>query len=168
LFRSPIWRVLYLDPPTPILEEISMKLFSRRPARPANTGYSVIDDQLSISGDINTEGTVRVDGRVEGSLHRADTLIIGAGGMVIGNVEAREVVIGGDLCGSLDVSGRVEVQASATVQGDIHAAAVMLQEGGTVHGHVAIHPKGSDRSEIPTERRLALTPSHALKAVAQG
>ena len=51
---------------------------------------------------------------------------------------------------------------------DRQAAAVMLQEGGTVHGHVAIHPKGSDRSEIPTERRLALTPSHALKAVAQG
>jgi cytoskeletal protein CcmA (bactofilin family) len=150
------------------LEEISMKLFSRRPARPANTGYSVIDDQLSISGDINTEGTIRVDGRIEGTLHRADTLIIGSGGMVVGNIEAREVVIGGELCGSLAVSGRVEVQASATVQGDIHAAAVLLQEGGTVHGHVAIHPIGSERVEFPSERRLALTPSHALQAVAQG
>jgi cytoskeletal protein CcmA (bactofilin family) len=145
-----------------------MKLFARRPARPANTGYSVIDDQLSISGDIHTEGTIRVDGRVEGTLHRADTLIIGAGGTVVGNIEAREVVIGGDVCGSLVVSGRVEVQASATVQGDIHAAAVMLQEGGTVHGHVAVHSIGSEMHAVPTERRLALTPSHALKAVAQG
>jgi cytoskeletal protein CcmA (bactofilin family) len=156
----------YVCPPQ--LEEISMTLFSRRPARPASTGYSVIDDQLSISGDLHTEGTVRVDGRVEGTLHRADTLIIGAGGSVVGNIEAREVVIGGDVCGSLIVTGRVEVQASATVQGDIHAAAVMLQEGGTVHGHVAIHPIGSDVQSIPTERRLALTPSHAIQAVAQG
>ena len=144
-----------------------MTLFSRRPARPASTGYSVIDDQLSISGDIHPEGTIRVDGRVEGTLHRADTLIIGAGGTVVGSVEAREVIVGGELVGTLTVSGRVEVQASATVQGDIHAAAVMLQEGGTVHGHVAIHPIGSEAA-IPTERRLALTPSRAIQAVAQG
>jgi cytoskeletal protein CcmA (bactofilin family) len=145
-----------------------MTLFSRRPARPASTGYSVIDDQLSISGDIHTEGTIRVDGRVEGTLHRADTLIIGGGGVVVGNVEAREVIVGGELHGSLSVSGRVEVQASATVQGDIHAAAVLLQVGGTVHGHVAIRPIGSDSGSIPTERRLALTPSRAIQAVAQG
>jgi hypothetical protein len=54
------------------------------------------------------------------------------------------------------------------VQGDIHAAAVMLQEGGTVHGHVAIRPIGSERESLPSERRLALTPSHAIQAVAQG
>jgi len=145
-----------------------MKLFNRRPARPAADGYSVIDDQLSISGDIQTDGTIRVDGRIEGTLHRVDTLIIGAGGAVVGNVEAREVVIGGDLRGNLIVTGRVEVQSSATIQGDIHAAAVMLQEGATVHGHVAIHPIGSDMPSIQGERRLALTPSRAVTAIAQG
>src|SRR6185436_5449144 len=70
-----------------------MKLLGRRSARPAADGYSVIDDQLSVSGDIQTEGTIRVDGRVEGTLHRVDTLIIGSGGKVVGNIEAREVVI---------------------------------------------------------------------------
>jgi cytoskeletal protein CcmA (bactofilin family) len=145
-----------------------MKLFSRRPKRPAGAGYSVLDDELTIVGDINTEGTIRVDGRVEGSVHRADTLIIGAGGTVIGNVEAREVVIGGELSGSLIVSGRVEVQATATVQGDIRAAAVLLAEGGTVHGHVSIHPIGSDTASIPAERRLVLTPSRAMAAIGQG
>ena len=145
-----------------------MKLFARRPARPASDGYSVIDDQLSISGDIQTEGTIRVDGRLEGTLHHVDTLIIGAGGTVVGNIEAREVVIGGNLCGNLTVTGRVEVQSSASVQGDIHAAAVLLQEGGTVHGHVAIHPVGSNERAISGERRLALTPSRAVAAVAQG
>jgi cytoskeletal protein CcmA (bactofilin family) len=150
------------------VEEMLMKLFARRPARPASDGYSVIDDQLSISGDIQTEGTIRVDGRLEGTLHRVDTLIIGAGGTVVGDIEAREVVIGGNLCGNLTVTGRVEVQSSASVQGDIHAAAVLLQEGGTIHGHVAIHPLGSNERPISGERRLALTPSRAAAAVAQG
>ena len=148
-----------------------MKLFARRSARPAANGYSVIDNQLSIAGDLHTEGTVRVDGRVQGTLHRADTLIIAACGAVIGDVEAREVVIGGSLCGTLTVSGRVEVQATASVEGDIRAAAVMLQEGGTVRGHVTINPVGSKTLFTPQEERhLKLTPSstHAIAAAAQG
>ena len=145
-----------------------MKLFARRAARPAAEGYSVIDDQLSISGDIHTDGTIRVDGSIEGTAHHADTLIIGAGGRVIGNVQAREVVIGGELSGDLIVSGRVEVQKSATVRGDIRAAAVKLEEGGTVHGHVSIHPIASDSEVVPSERRLMLTPSRDMAAIAQG
>jgi cytoskeletal protein CcmA (bactofilin family) len=126
-------------------------------------GYSVIDAHLSIQGDIATDGTVRVDGRIDGTLHRADTLIIGAGGAVIGNIEAREVVVGGELTGDLAVRGRVEIQKTATVRGDIRAAAVGLEEGGTVHGHVIVH---SLESEMPVigERRLMLTPSRSVAA----
>lgn len=130
-----------------------MRLVPRKTSRPSTaTGYSVIDDQLSIAGDLNTDGTVRVDGRVEGTLHRADMLIVGVNGAVIGDVEAREVIVGGTLVGTLTVAGRVEVQASATVQGDIRAEAILLHEGGTVHGHVAIHPAGSG-GQLDDEQR---------------
>lgn len=141
-----------------------MRLVPRKSSRPSTaTGYSVIDDQLSIAGDLNTEGTVRVDGRVEGTLHRADTMIIGVNGAVIGDVEAREVIVGGSLVGTLTVAGRVEVQASATVQGDIRAEAVLLHEGGTVHGHVAIHPTGS-AGALDDEQRLEIGAAPRLPA----
>ena len=134
-----------------------MRLVPRKSSRPSTaTGYSVIDDQLSIAGDLNTDGTVRVDGRVEGTLHRADTLIVGVNGTVIGDVEAREVIVGGTLVGTLTVAGRVEVQASATVQGDIRAEAVLLHEGGTVNGHVAIHPAGLTAGALDDEQRLEI------------
>ncbi len=137
-----------------------MSMFSRRRppiAPPASDGYSVVDAHLAIQGDLSTDGTVRVDGRVDGTLHRADTLIVGAGGVVIGNVDAREVIVGGELTGDLVVRGRVEVQKTAIVRGDIRAAAVALEEGGTVHGHVVVH---SLEAELPSigERRLMLTP----------
>jgi cytoskeletal protein CcmA (bactofilin family) len=119
-----------------------MSLFARRrraPVAPAvSDGYSVIDARLSIQGDISTDGTVRVDGRIDGTLHRADTLIIGAGGAVIGNIEAREVVIGGELTGG-------------------------LEEGGTIHGHVVVHALDTDVPVIG-ERRLMLTPSRSMAA----
>ena len=147
-----------------------MKMFASKQARSSANGYSVIDHELTISGDIRTGGTIRVDGRVEGSLHRADTLIIGAGGTVVGNIEAREVVIGGSLHGNLTVSERVEVQATATINGDIRAAAVQLMEGGTVHGHISIRPIGAEDAptvaQLPSGRRLTLTPSS--QAAVQG
>ena len=145
-----------------------MKLFARKQTHAAADGYSLIDKALTISGDIDTAGTIRVDGRVNGSLHRADRLIIGAGGVLTGNIEAREVVIGGELNGALKVTERVEIQTSATVRGDIHAAAVHLVEGGAVHGHISIHPIGGEVTQFPLERRLALTPGTGNRAIAQG
>ena len=144
-----------------------MKMFARRQAPVVSDGYSIIDEHLAIVGDISTDGTVRVDGRVEGSLHRTNTMIIGAGAVVIGSIEAREIVIGGEVTGDLVVSGRVEVQKSGIVRGDIRAAAVMLEEGGTVHGHVVVHPLDSDMPAIGGDRRLMLTPSRAVAAVSQ-
>jgi cytoskeletal protein CcmA (bactofilin family) len=145
-----------------------MPLFRRRKSQPASDGYSVIDEHLAIVGDLSTDGTVRVDGRIEGSLHRTDTMIIGEGASVVGNIEAREVVIGGELTGSLTVSGRVEVQKTGTVRGDIYAAAVLLEEGGTVHGHVVVRALDAEVPAIGGERRLALTPGRGVAAVGQG
>ena len=145
-----------------------MSLLTRRSAAPAAAGYSVIDDRLTISGELQTDGTVRIDGRVEGTMHRADTVIIGADGVLIGDVEAREVVVGGALHGNVSASGRVEVQSSATVQGDIRAAAVLLQEGGTVHGHVSVSAAGSESAVGADERRLDIRPAHVMPAVGQG
>jgi cytoskeletal protein CcmA (bactofilin family) len=73
------------------------------------------------------------------------------------------VIVGGTLVGTLTVAGRVEVQASATVQGDIRAEAVLLHEGGTVHGHVAIHPAGS-ASALEDEQRLQIGADTRLTA----
>jgi cytoskeletal protein CcmA (bactofilin family) len=148
-------------------ETLPMKLFARRQAPVVSDGYSVIDQHLAIVGDIATDGTVRIDGRVDGTLHRTNTMIVGAGASVIGHIEAREIVIGGEVTGNLVVSGRVEVQKTGTVRGDIRAAAVMLEEGGTVHGHVIVHPLDADIPAIGGERRLILTPGRAVAAVAQ-
>ena len=145
-----------------------MKLFARRQAPATTRGYSVIDNELTVSGDLRTTGTVRVDGRLEGSLHKAGTLIIGAEGSVVGNIEASEVVVGGTLQGNLTASQRVEVQATATINGDIRASAVQLMEGGKVHGHISINPIGADIATAPPERRLTLTPSASARAIAQG
>ncbi len=144
-----------------------MKWFTRRSAKRIGDGYSLVDHQLAVVGNVSTDGTVRVEGRLEGTQHRAGKLIIGANATVVGEIEAHEVIIAGTLSGDLRVDGRVEVKRTATVNGDINAAAVMLEDGGTVHGHLVVWPRQHE-AVVEPERRIALTPSHAAAALSQG
>ena len=144
-----------------------MTFFARRTAVPQSTGYSVVDEQMVIRGEISTQGTVRVDGRLEGRTHRAGVAIIGSKGVVVGDVEAREVIIGGILEGNVVVEGRIEIQASASVRGDVTAASMLLHEGATIHGHVQVDHRAAQTEPLLTEElaRIELTPSRPVQAL---
>lgn len=129
-------------------------------------GYSVIDDRLTIRGELDTDGTVRIDGHIEGSLHRAGSLIIGTGGEVVGDIEAGEVVVAGTVRGNVHASGRIEVEPGASVHGEIRANSMLLREGAIVHGKVSIGaaPASGEAAATPARRlELAPTPAGRMK-----
>ena len=133
-----------------------MSIFGGGPARPAAAGFSVVDDRLTIRGNIDTDGTVRVDGRVEGAMHRAGMLIVGVGGAVIGDVEAREVVVAGNIQGNVHARGRIEIESGAAVHGEVRANAMSLREGGAVDGQVSIGAEPPVAATTGGSRRLEL------------
>lgn len=135
-----------------------MKLFGARAPRRTAPGYSVVDDRLTIRGEIDTDGTVRVDGRVEGPMHRAGTLIIGARGGVVGDVEAGDIIVAGTIQGNVHATGRIEIESGAVVHGEIRANAMLLREGAAVHGQVSIGAAPSSAGTT-TGRRLELASS---------
>src|ERR671915_10106 len=76
-----------------------MKLtFSRNgsaPEAPAPAGYSVLDAQMFVRGDLATDGTIRIDGRLEGSIIRSDivagSILTHEGAQIRGKVVVRTV-----------------------------------------------------------------------------
>ena len=110
-----------------------MSLLSRRATSTTSSppdGYSLLDSQLLVEGDIDTSGSLRIDGTLQGSIRRADTVVLGVGASMTGDVHAREVIIGGALVGNVTAWDRVELQATAIVTGDITTQVVLVQEGG--------------------------------------
>jgi cytoskeletal protein CcmA (bactofilin family) len=107
---------------------------------PAGNGYSVLDAQLVMSGDLETAGSLRIDGKLEGTIRRADMVVLGVGAVMTGDVYAREVVIGGTITGNVHATERVELQATAIVTGDIVTQTILVQEGGVVNGRVLMRP----------------------------
>src|SRR5829696_5541528 len=105
------------QPSRTLHSEFAMKLLTTRRARAAAEsgahGCSVLAAGLTVVGDIETGGTVRIDGRLEGSVRRAGSIIIGVDAVVQGNVSAREVVVGGSVQGNINAVDRVELQPTS-------------------------------------------------------
>lgn len=104
--------------------------------RMIETSLSIIAAGMRISGDIESGGVIKIDGRVDGSVIGARQILLGRGGAIHGNVEADEVVIGGDVFGSVRATNRLELQGTATVQGNIDTKSIVVMEGAQITGNV--------------------------------
>ena len=100
--------------------------------------FSIIAKDMSIVGDLETEGVVRIEGRIRGTVRAASQVLVGQGAQVEGDVHTREAVIGGEVLGAIHAIERVELQATASVTGNIHTPRIAVMEGGKVSGEVRI------------------------------
>ena len=84
-----------------------------------------------------------IEGNLDGSVLSADSVVVGVGCRISGDIHAREVIVGGTITGNVHASERVELQATAVVTGDVHTGSILIQEGGVVNGRVLMGPPGS-------------------------
>lgn len=126
----------------------SPPMVERRKNGPRDGGLSIVAKDLTIAGDLHAAGVIRIEGRVIGNVHAGEQVLLSDGGIIEGDVVAREAVIGGRVHGSISGEERIELQASAIVHGDIITRRLLIQEGGAVNG--AIRMEGvAAASEAP-------------------
>jgi cytoskeletal protein CcmA (bactofilin family) len=94
---------------------------------------SLIGANSSFKGDIDTKGTLRIDGSIEGNVN-ADWVILGEKSYLKGNAVARGIVVGGRIEGNLTAKEIVEIKAKGQVSGDIHTSKLTVIEGGIFEG----------------------------------
>jgi cytoskeletal protein CcmA (bactofilin family) len=128
---------------TQVLQMSFMKKGSRPAPVAPPAGFSLLDSAATIIGDLDTSASLRIDGKMDGSVRRADVVVLGVGATMTGDIHAREVVIGGTLNGTVHAAERVELQATAIVTGDLVTQSVLVQEGGVVNGRVLMRPPES-------------------------
>ena len=108
------------------------------PPRPNESSMSIIGPGMRIKGDLVTEGTVRIEGTIEGTIRAGKAVVIGKEGEVIGDVFTQDAVVGGRVRGTLTAESRLELQATAQIEGQISARAqhLVLEEGCRFNGQV--------------------------------
>lgn len=101
---------------------------------------SIIGPDLTIMGNLISNGEVQVDGEVQGDLHGTH-VVIGEKARITGGIIAQEIVVRGHVMGSIRGS-KVMLQASSHVEGDVHHQSLAIEQGAYFEGK-------SRRSENP-------------------
>lgn len=112
----------------------------------AEAGKSVISNDLKIIGQglkIISQGTLQVDGEIEGDVAGKE-VIIGEMGQVKGTVAAERVIVRGRITGAIR-SMTVALQSSARVEGEIHHMSLTIEQGAEFDGRCR---RPSDASEL--------------------
>jgi cytoskeletal protein CcmA (bactofilin family) len=117
------------------------------------TGQATLNSMLGqgckIKGDIELQGTIRIDGQFEGSISCPDTLIIGKSGVVKAEVKVKNAVIGGKLIGNIAAANKIELQSGSHVEGDIQTARLVIDEGVFFEGNCKMGTSsGATEAEI--------------------
>lgn len=104
--------------------------------RAESTTVSIIAADLVVTGDLKTDGVVRVEGRIAGNVVAESQLLLSHGGVVEGDLHTREAILAGEVHGTVTASERIEVQATAQIHGDIITPRILIQEGGRINGAI--------------------------------
>ena len=118
------------------------------PTRELSDVVSVIAPGMTILGDVTCDGTVRVEGKIEGSIKATKSVVVGKGGRITGDIETQDVVVAGTVIGTVAGASRVELQETCKIEGDIRSRRVKLEEGGQIEGR--LHMAGKAADEKPT------------------
>jgi len=113
------------------------------------TGF--IDQGVTLEGTLTVTGTFRVDGNVKGNIISEQTIVLGEGAKVEGQIEGNRVVIAGRFDGVIFAKGRVEIQAKGVVTGEVHSPCMVIDPGGIFDGrcHMLASSENSSSVTIP-------------------
>lgn len=93
-----------------------------------------LDKGVRLEGTLELPGTFRLDGQVKGNIISQQSLILGEGAKVEGQIEGNHVVVSGRFDGVIFAKGRVEIQPKGVVTGEIHTPCLIIEPGGIFDG----------------------------------
>lgn len=88
-----------------------------------------------IIGDLKTKGSVRVEGEITGKVEANGDVFIGESGKIETKVEARKVVIAGEVEADIVAYDKLEILKQGILRGDIKCNHLVIEEGATFIGN---------------------------------
>jgi cytoskeletal protein CcmA (bactofilin family) len=112
-------------------------------------GLARIGKSVVIRGEIKGGEDLIVDGRVEGTVTLTESrLTIGPNANVAADLTAKDVLILGQVQGNIVASGRVELRAGSTVEGDVHALRLAIEDNAVFRGKVDLTQGAKNRESV--------------------
>jgi len=108
---------------------------------PSKAPGGLLSRGVSIKGTVKFRDELVIDGEVEGTIDSTGSLTIGEHASLKGEVRSRSVKVRGSVEGDIFATERCELQAGCTLQGDIEAPRLVVDENATFLGSAKVTPK---------------------------
>ena len=102
---------------------------------------SILAQGCKFKGEIEVAGTFRVEGEFEGKIHKPESLVVGKTGVVRGDIDVKNAVIGGRVYGNIQSENKIELQSGSHVEGDIRTKRLVIDEGVFFQGNCEMGQK---------------------------
>ncbi len=110
---------------------------------------TIIGQDAELEGNLKVQASMRIDGRVKGELNCKDTVTVGSEGSIEGNVSAKDIVIGGKITGQLNATGKIILESSSVLNGDLKTVRLVIEEGAVFNGSSEMSGGGSPPQKHP-------------------
>lgn len=98
-------------------------------------GFStIIGADAIIKGDLESAGSLRVDGKVVGDIRAQGDLLIGSNAAINGNISANSIQLSGMVEGNIHAEDLLRMLSTAKLYGDMHVKSFVADEGAVFHG----------------------------------
>src|ERR1700681_3847702 len=99
-----------------------------------HSGKDILSSDVEIKGSIKFQKELLIDGKVEGEIHSEGVLTIGENADIRGEIKTKSITVFGKVQGNITVTERCELKSKCTLQGDLKAARLIIEEGATFIG----------------------------------
>ena len=108
-------------------------------------GASLIASGTTLKGDITSNGDIRIDGTLIGNMQCAAKVIIGANGVVEGDISGQLADIMGKVTGTIKVKELLQLKGGSVVSGNLHASKLQIEPSANFNGqcHMTASQSGS-------------------------
>jgi cytoskeletal protein CcmA (bactofilin family) len=123
----------------------------------SKNGDTVIGNEAYFQGTLTAKGSLRVDGRIDGSIVDAKIVTIGKTGKVKGDISCEICYVCGEVRGNITALDHVEALSGSRVDGDLRSPRIMLEEGAVFNGNCSMDAgrKGQDLQQANNNKTEA-------------
>ena len=110
---------------------------------------SILAQGCTFKGEVQIQGIFRVEGEFDGTVRTPEQLVVGKTGVVRGDIQVKNAIIGGRVIGNITAETKIELQSGSHVEGDIRTRRLVIDEGVFFEGNCSMGDKKPVMDKAP-------------------
>lgn len=108
---------------------------------------TIIGEHTTIIGNIESDGSVKVEGRVEGDIKAAGDVTTLVNAVIIGNIWCENMILAGTVTGNIYAKNNLHLESTARLKGDVEIHSLVTDEGAVFEGSCKMTAAPSDEDK---------------------